>query len=51
MVRRVKIQVSNKLLNCGMRIGLQISPDWQDYFGHPKGKTLGKFNYRDLVCV
>lgn len=23
--------------------GLQISPDWQEYFHHPKGKTLGEF--------
>ncbi|KAH9481375.1 Lactose permease [Psilocybe cubensis] len=24
--------------------GLQISPDWQDYFGNPRGKTLGLLN-------
>ncbi|KAJ7364055.1 hypothetical protein DFH08DRAFT_265176 [Mycena albidolilacea] len=24
--------------------GLQILPDWQEYFGHPKGTTLGVIN-------
>ncbi|KAF8968145.1 general substrate transporter [Flammula alnicola] len=29
--------------------GLQISPDWQDYFHHPSGKTLGLLNSAQFI--
>lgn len=29
--------------------GLQISPDWQDYFNHPRGKTLGILNSAQFI--
>jgi len=29
--------------------GLQLLPDWQTYFGHPKGKTLGVLNSAQFI--
>ena len=43
LLNGLSLSRSNSTYVLSTRItGLQLLPDWQNYFGHPRGRTLGK---------
>lgn len=44
--------ISRNLLHIKFRQGLQIVPEWQNYFNHPEGKALGQsLSFQSLILV